>query len=83
MLLSAILLVISPIQENAQPITFSTTELRYTKKRKRSAGGGSGHHFSSCAAARKAGYTHMRRGRAGYSTNLDRDGDGIACDKVR
>jgi hypothetical protein len=24
----------------------------------------------------------MRRGKPGYSTNLDRDGDGVACDKV-
>jgi Excalibur calcium-binding domain len=83
MLLPAILLVISPVQEHVQPITFSATELGYTKKRKRSAGGSSGRHFSSCASARKAGYTHMRRGRAGYSPNLDRDGDGVACDKVK
>jgi Excalibur calcium-binding domain len=70
------------MQETVSPITLSATELGYTKKRKRSAKGGGGRHFSSCAAARKAGYTHMRRGRPGYSANLDRDGDGIACDKV-
>lgn len=38
-------------------------------------------HFSSCKEARAAGYSHMRRGEPGYSPHLDRDGDGIACDK--
>lgn len=37
--------------------------------------------FRSCKAAKKAGYSHMRAGQAGYSKNLDRDGDGVACDK--
>ena len=40
-------------------------------------------HFSSCKEARAAGYSHMRRGEPGYSPHLDRDGDGIACDKHR
>ena len=38
-------------------------------------------HFSSCKEARAAGYSHMRRGEPGYSPHLDRDNDGIACDK--
>ena len=42
--------------------------------------GGSGVSFSSCAAARAAGYRRIRRGEAGYSSRLDRDGDGIACE---
>lgn len=37
--------------------------------------------FSSCKQARAAGYSHMRRGEPGYSPDLDRDKDGIACDK--
>lgn len=40
-------------------------------------------HFSSCKEARAAGYSHMRRGEPGYSPHLDRDNDGIACDKHR
>ena len=36
--------------------------------------------FRSCKEARAAGYTDMKRGEPGYSTNLDRDGDGIACE---
>ena len=39
--------------------------------------------FSSCKEARAAGYSHMRRGEPGYASHLDRDGDGIACDKHR
>lgn len=43
----------------------------------------SGPNFSSCKEARAAGYSHMRRGEPGYASHLDRDGDGIACDKHR
>lgn len=43
----------------------------------------SGLNFSSCKEARAAGYSHMRRGEPGYAPHLDRDGDGIACDKHR
>lgn len=38
-------------------------------------------HFRNCKEARAAGYSHMRRGEPGYAPHLDRDGDGIACDK--
>ena len=38
-------------------------------------------HFRSCKEARAAGYSHMRRGEPGYSPHLDRDNDGVACDK--
>jgi hypothetical protein len=37
--------------------------------------------FASCEQARAAGYSNMAAGTAGYSTALDRDGDGIACDE--
>ncbi|MDO4781045.1 MAG: excalibur calcium-binding domain-containing protein [Candidatus Saccharibacteria bacterium] len=43
----------------------------------------SGPHFKSCKEARAAGYSHMRRGEPGYARHLDRDNDGIACDKHR
>jgi len=36
--------------------------------------------FASCDAARAAGYSSMKRGEAGYSSQLDGDGDGVACD---
>lgn len=38
-------------------------------------------HYSNCAAVRAAGAAPIRRGQPGYRSELDRDGDGIACDK--
>lgn len=38
-------------------------------------------YYSSCADARRAGAAPMRRGDPGYRSGLDRDGDGVACDK--
>ena len=56
------------------------------RKRKKSKGGGrkasraSGGGYANCAEARAAGAAPIRRGEAGYSRKLDRDGDGIACE---
>lgn len=36
--------------------------------------------FSSCKQAREAGAAPLYRGDPGYSSNLDRDNDGIACE---
>lgn len=36
--------------------------------------------YRSCAAARAAGAAPLRRDDPGYSRNLDRDGDGVACE---
>nr|DAX76252.1 MAG TPA: Excalibur calcium-binding domain protein [Caudoviricetes sp.] len=51
-----------------------------TKKVKKSSGNSTTVYFKSCKAAKAAGYSDMKRGEPGYSTNLDRDGDGIACE---
>lgn len=37
-------------------------------------------YFSSCKEARANGYSRMKEGEPGYSSNLDRDNDGIACE---
>ncbi|MET1053256.1 MAG: DUF1524 domain-containing protein [Mycetocola sp.] len=37
-------------------------------------------YYENCAAAREAGAAPLHRGQPGYSTTLDRDGDGTACD---
>jgi hypothetical protein len=37
-------------------------------------------YYGSCAAAEAAGAAPLRRGRPGYRPELDRDGDGVACD---
>lgn len=39
-------------------------------------------HFSNCKEAWANGYSDMRRGEPGYSSKLDRDGDGIACERA-
>jgi hypothetical protein len=36
--------------------------------------------FANCSEARAAGAAPVRRGDAGYSSSLDRDGDGIGCE---
>lgn len=41
----------------------------------------SGTYYSSCKEARKAGAAPLYRGEPGYREGLDRDHDGIACEK--
>ncbi|WP_127782546.1 DUF1524 domain-containing protein [Rhodococcus sp. X156] len=36
--------------------------------------------FASCAAARAAGAAPVHRGEPGYSSKIDRDGDGVGCE---
>lgn len=38
-------------------------------------------YYPNCAAANAAGAAPIYRGQPDYSTKLDRDGDGVACDK--
>ncbi|MFC9293458.1 excalibur calcium-binding domain-containing protein [Streptomyces sp. NPDC057011] len=44
-------------------------------------GGGGSAYYKNCDAAKAAGAAPIRRGQPGYRSALDRDGDGIACDK--
>lgn len=37
--------------------------------------------FTNCTQARAAGYSNIRRGEPGYAPKLDRDDDGIACER--
>jgi hypothetical protein len=37
--------------------------------------------FQTCAEARAAGKAPLHRGQPGYSRALDRNGDGVACDR--
>ena len=48
--------------------------------KKKSSGNSTTVKFKSCKAAKAAGYSDMKRGEPGYSSNLDRYGDGIACE---
>ncbi|WP_369635335.1 excalibur calcium-binding domain-containing protein, partial [Nocardia sp. JMUB6875] len=38
-------------------------------------------YYKSCADAKRAGAAPLHRGDPGYRAELDRDGDGIACEK--
>jgi hypothetical protein len=38
-------------------------------------------YYANCTAAKAAGAAPLYRGQAGYSSSLDRDGDGIACER--
>ncbi|MEU3340670.1 excalibur calcium-binding domain-containing protein [Streptomyces sp. NPDC006668] len=37
-------------------------------------------YYKNCDAARAAGAAPLHRGDPGYRTELDRDGDGVACE---
>ncbi|WP_337110509.1 excalibur calcium-binding domain-containing protein, partial [Prescottella equi] len=41
---------------------------------------GAGVSYANCAAARAAGAAPILRGEPGYSSKLDRDNDGVACE---
>ncbi|WP_139339635.1 excalibur calcium-binding domain-containing protein [Bacillus dakarensis] len=38
-------------------------------------------HYKNCTEAKEAGAAPIRKGEPGYGKHLDRDGDGIGCDK--
>ncbi|MGX5209657.1 excalibur calcium-binding domain-containing protein [Streptomyces violaceus] len=49
-----------------------------------SGGSGSGDtdvYYANCSAVRAAGAAPISRGEPGYASHLDRDNDGVACDK--
>lgn len=37
--------------------------------------------YANCSAARADGAANIRRGEPGYGSHLDRDGDGVACER--
>lgn len=37
-------------------------------------------YFSNCKEAKTKGYKNIKKGHPGYSEDLDRDGDGVACE---
>ena len=46
------------------------------------ASGGDGRtYYANCSAARAAGAAPVRRGDPGYASHLDRDNDGIGCER--
>ena len=47
---------------------------------KKKSSGNSTVYFKSCKEAKAAGYSDIKKGEPGYSSKLDRDDDGIACE---
>ncbi|GAA3489274.1 excalibur calcium-binding domain-containing protein [Streptomyces cremeus] len=43
--------------------------------------GGTGFTYKNCAAVRAAGAAPIRTGQPGFGAHLDRDGDGVACER--
>ncbi|AWZ09569.1 hypothetical protein DRB89_39785 [Streptomyces sp. ICC4] len=52
-----------------------------TCSRRPSAPGPKDVYYKNCTEAKAAGAAPIRRGQPGYGKHLDRDNDGIACDK--
>ena len=48
-----------------------------------SGGSSSSPYYKNCDEVRRAGKAPLHRGQPGYSLDLDRDGDGIACEYHR
>jgi hypothetical protein len=46
-----------------------------------SAAGASGGAYANCTEARAAGASNIRRGEPAYGPHLDRDGDGVGCER--
>ena len=58
--------------------TFTSSTSSYTRQPQRKS---SNVYYRNCTAARNAGASNIRRGEAGYGSHLDRDNDGIACER--
>ncbi|WP_406185418.1 excalibur calcium-binding domain-containing protein [Streptomyces sp. NBC_01006] len=71
----------SPTPAPPKPKTSPPTDGGSTGGDGGASGAGSGAYYKTCAEAKAAGAAPMRRGRPGYREALDRDKDGIACDK--
>jgi micrococcal nuclease len=56
---------IKPTKETSNPVIDSSSNV----------------HYKSCTEVKNAGKAPIHKGEPGYSTSLDRDGDGIACEK--
>jgi hypothetical protein len=65
---------VTTVKPTVQPTTTRATQAP------RSTTSSSSAYYKNCTAARDAGAAPLRRGDPGYSTDLDRDDDGVACE---
>lgn len=59
------------------PSVGRSTASRQTQRAKLASGAT---YYANCSAAREAGAAPVHAGDPGYSTRLDRDGDGVGCE---
>uniref|UniRef100_A0AAU2JV52 Excalibur calcium-binding domain-containing protein n=1 Tax=Streptomyces sp. NBC_00049 TaxID=2903617 RepID=A0AAU2JV52_9ACTN len=67
--------------KSAKPTSAPTSATPKSTPTKGGSAGGGSVHYKNCDAAKAAGAAPIRRGQPGYGKHLDRDNDGIACDK--
>jgi micrococcal nuclease len=72
---------VSPSPTPQQTATPKPTPKPEPKVETGSGGSNSNVYYKNCTAAKAAGAYNIKRGEPGYSSNLDRDNDGIACEK--
>ncbi|CAM5341417.1 hypothetical protein GCM10010329_36340 [Streptomyces spiroverticillatus] len=61
--------------------TSETGTAKQTKGSTATGGTGTGFTYKNCAAVRAAGAAPIRKGQPGFGAHLDRDGDGVACER--
>ncbi|MCO1576808.1 excalibur calcium-binding domain-containing protein [Crossiella sp. SN42] len=64
-----------PTSRRPEPTVEPPPEPEPTKQTKPAA------HYKNCTEAKKAGAAPLHRGDPGYGRHLDRDGDGVACER--
>ncbi|WP_354641989.1 excalibur calcium-binding domain-containing protein [Kitasatospora camelliae] len=68
-----------PVYETQSPIVVPTTETVTPEPERTSAPAAV--YFKNCDEAKAAGAAPLHRGDPGYRSGLDRDGDGVACER--
>jgi hypothetical protein len=71
------------ITQKAKPaptVTVTVTQKADTASDDSADSGSGSVYYANCAEVRVAGAAPIHRGEPGYSSDLDRDGDGTACD---
>ena len=66
---------------NDHPAAIASEEAKEKIKNQTESAATNGRTFENCTAAFEAGVFNIRRSDASYQAKLDRDGDGIACEK--
>lgn|SRR5574343_1058670 len=72
----------TPVPTSAKPAAKATPQPKVTTpKPARTTTAPASVYYANCAAVKAAGKAPLHRGQPGYRSGLDRDGDGVACEK--